>query len=102
MVPHYMVDVYHIAPRCTALENIQKVIKKLKRLVRGAPQSTKENPKSTSEEQCIARVHKVGVPTDYNSLPGGLVGPSMILPIKVNDPSCNALMDSRSNVTIII
>ncbi|KAK9542055.1 hypothetical protein VZT92_002054 [Zoarces viviparus] len=91
----------HIAPRCTEPENSQKVIKRLIRLVRGAQDGAKENPKNTSEEQYVARVNKVEVPKEGNSLPEGLVGPSLIHPIKVNDLSCHALMDSGSNVTII-
>ncbi|XP_068451557.1 uncharacterized protein [Clinocottus analis] len=91
----------HIAPRCTEPENPQKVIKRLIRVVRGAQDGTKENPKNTSEDQRVGRVHKVEVPDKDPRLPEGLVGPSMTHPIKVNELSCQALMDSGSNVTII-
>lgn len=91
----------HIATRCTEPENPQKVIRKLIRLVREAPDPTKENPKPTAEEQCVARSFKVEVPENDTDIPEGLVGPSFIHTIKVNDVSCEALIDSGSNVTII-
>ncbi|XP_036947992.1 uncharacterized protein LOC119016325 [Acanthopagrus latus] len=91
----------HIAPRCTAPENSQKVIRKLIRLVRGSPGPKQESPKPAAEEQCVARVNKVEVPENNTVLPEGLVGPSFIHTIKVNDVVCDALIDSGSNVTII-
>lgn len=91
----------HIATRCTAPENPQKVIRKLIRLVRGSPDPNKENPKPVAEEQCVARTNKVEVPENNTVLPEGLVGPSFIHAIRVNDMVCDALIDSGSNVTII-
>uniref|UniRef100_A0A672FVX5 Gypsy retrotransposon integrase-like protein 1 n=1 Tax=Salarias fasciatus TaxID=181472 RepID=A0A672FVX5_SALFA len=91
----------HIATRCTGAENPQKVIRKLIRVVRGAPDPTTENSKSATDESCVANVHKIEVPGKDANLPEGLVGPSFIHTIKVNDVPCNALIDSGSNVTII-
>ncbi|XP_038141331.1 uncharacterized protein LOC119783754 [Cyprinodon tularosa] len=91
----------HIATRCTAPEDLQKVIRKLIRLVRVSPSSSQDNPKNTGEEQCVARINKVEVPEHNTELPEGLVGPSFIHTIKVNDVVCEALIDSGSNVTII-
>lgn len=91
----------HIATRCTAPENLQKVIRKLIRLVRVSPLPNKENPNPAAEEQHVARTNKVEVPEPNTDLPEGLVGPSFIHTIKVNDVVCNALIDSGSNVTII-
>lgn len=94
-------DIGHIATRCSGPENPQKVISKLIRLERRLPEPTKESPKSTAEEQCVAKVNKVEVPEMDANLPEGLVGPSFIHTIKVNDVVCDALIDSGSNVTII-
>lgn len=91
----------HIATRCTAPENLQKVIRKLIRLVRVSPLPSKENPKPTGEEPYVARTNKVEVPEINTDLPEGLVGPSFIHTIKVNEVVCDALIDSGSNVTII-
>ncbi|KAL3996707.1 PHD finger protein 20 [Sarotherodon galilaeus] len=91
----------HIATRCTAPENPQKVIRKLIRLVRGVSGPNKEDPNPTGEEQCVARTNKVEVPETDTGLPEGLVGPSFIHTVKVNDVDCDALIDSGSNVTII-
>ncbi len=91
----------HIATRCTAPENLQKVVRKLIRLVRVPPVPNKENPKLAAEEQCVARTNKVEVPENHSDLPEGLVGPSFIHTIKINDVVCDALIDSGSNVTII-
>ncbi|XP_056457197.1 uncharacterized protein LOC130391037 [Gadus chalcogrammus] len=91
----------HIATRCTAPENLQKVIRKLIRLARVSPLSHKENPQPAAEEHCVARTNKVEVPENNTDLPEGLVGPSFIHTIKVNAVVCDALIDSGSNVTII-
>ncbi|KAK0136928.1 Paraneoplastic antigen Ma2 [Merluccius polli] len=91
----------HIATRCTAPENLQKVIRKLIRLARVSPLSHKENPQPAAEEHCVARTNKVEVPENNTDSPEGLVGPSFIHTIKVNDVVCDALIDSGSNVTII-
>lgn len=91
----------HIATRCAGPENPQKVIRKLIRLVRGVPEPTREIPNTTKEEQHVARISKVEIPEKDIDIPEGLVGPSFIHTIKVNDVSCNALIDSGSNVTII-
>ena len=91
----------HIATRCTAPENLQKVIRKLIRLARVSPLSHKENPQPAAEEHFVARTNKVEVPENNTDLPEGLVGPSFIHTIKVNDVVCDALIDSGSNVTII-
>lgn len=42
----------HIATRCSAPENPQKVISKLIRLVRSPPDPSKESPRPPAEEQC--------------------------------------------------
>ncbi|XP_070408024.1 paraneoplastic antigen Ma2 homolog [Nothobranchius furzeri] len=91
----------HIATRCTAPENPQKVIRKLIRLIRGVAGPNQEDPNPTGEEQCVARTNKVEVQETDTGLPEGLVGPSFIHTVKVNDVACDALIDSGSNVTII-
>lgn len=89
----------HMATKCTAPENTQKVIRKLIRQVRGGTERRKES--TTDQEECIARVNTANVPIQGADIPEGLIGPSSIAPIKVNDVSCNGLMDSGSTVTII-
>ncbi|XP_030594321.1 uncharacterized protein LOC115786334 [Archocentrus centrarchus] len=89
----------HIASKCTAPANTQKVIKKLIRQVRGATCGPKESSKGSDES--IARVNKVHIPETDTNLPEGLVGPSSVVKIKVNELPCDALMDSGSTVTII-
>ena len=89
----------HVATKCTAPENSSKVIRKLIRQVRGSPTEPKESSKSL--DNGIARVNKMEVPKTDSDLPEGLVGPSSDCTIKVNDLTCDALMDSGSNVTII-
>ena len=89
----------HVSTKCTAPGNSSKVIKKLIRQVRGSPTEQKESSKSP--DNGIARVNKVEVPKTDSDLPEGLVGPSSVCTIKVNDLTCDALMDSGSNVTII-
>ena len=69
--------------------------------MRGPPDPNKENPKPVAEEQCVARTNKIEVPENNTVLPEGLVGPSFIHAIRVNDVVCDALIDSGSNVTII-
>ncbi|KAK7929525.1 hypothetical protein WMY93_005920 [Mugilogobius chulae] len=76
-----------------------KVIQKLIRQVRGGAEEQKEGTKE--QDECVARVNTASVPTKSSDIPEGLIGPSSIAPIKVNDISCNGLMDSGSTVTII-
>ena len=90
----------HVATKCAAPENPSKVIKKLIRQVRGSPTEPKESSKSTDND--IARVNTMEVSKIDSDLPEGLVGPSAICTIKINDLTCDALMDSGSNVTIIL
>ncbi|XP_077388164.1 retrovirus-related Pol polyprotein from transposon 412 [Festucalex cinctus] len=89
----------HIAPKCTAPENLQKVIQKLIRQVRRSPGVPQDSPDDA--EECIAHVNTAHVPSFGSDIPEGLIGPPSIAPIKVNDISCNGLMDSGSTVTII-
>uniref|UniRef100_A0A8C7WVL3 Gypsy retrotransposon integrase-like protein 1 n=1 Tax=Oryzias sinensis TaxID=183150 RepID=A0A8C7WVL3_9TELE len=89
----------HVSVRCTAPENAQKVIKKLIRQVRDITTEQKEGVENSDE--CKARVNTMKAPKADARLPTGLVGPSSICNIKVNDILCDALMDSGSNVTII-
>lgn len=93
----------HIAPKCTSPENAQKVIRKLIRQVREPTNgpTTKQKENTQCPNEFIARVNKMEVPETEAKLPKGLVGPPSITTIKVNEISCDALMDSGSTVTII-
>ncbi|KAK7918879.1 hypothetical protein WMY93_010163 [Mugilogobius chulae] len=66
---------------------------------KGGAEEQKEGTKE--QDECVARVNTASVPTKSSDIPEGLIGPSSIAPIKVNDISCNGLMDSGSTVTII-
>uniref|UniRef100_A0A8C8DU84 ribonuclease H n=1 Tax=Oryzias sinensis TaxID=183150 RepID=A0A8C8DU84_9TELE len=89
----------HIAPKCTAPENSQKVIQKLIRQARRGTDAPRERKKDQKEP--IAHVNKTSVPIQSSDIPPGLIGPSSIAEIKVNNISCTGLMDSGSTVTII-
>lgn len=89
----------HVATKCTAPKNAQRVIKRLIRQVRGSPTEPKESTKNPNNG--VARVNTMEVPNKDSNLPEGLVGPSSICNMKVNGLTCDALMDSGANVTII-
>lgn len=89
----------HFANKCTAPENAQKVIKKLIHQVHGSKDG--QNKSTEDQDQCVAHVNTASVPTQNADIPEGLIGPSSIAPIKVNNISCDGLMDSGSTVTII-
>lgn len=65
--------------------------------MRGAADGLRRNARTTPER--VANVNKME--TSDTDLPQGLVGPSSVVPIKVNNLPCIALMDSGSNLTII-
>ncbi|XP_036066423.1 paraneoplastic antigen Ma3 homolog [Oryzias melastigma] len=89
----------HIAPKCTAPENSQKVIQKLIRQTRRSTDVQKESTEDQNEP--VAHVNKASVQNQNSVIPPGLIGPSSIAAIKVNNISCDGLMDSGSTVTII-
>lgn len=89
----------HIASKCNNPENAQKVIRKLIRQVRSPAESGKESTKDKVKYN--ATVNKVEISDADTGIPEGLIGPPTIEPIKVNDLTCDALLDSGSTVTII-
>ncbi|XP_036433704.1 uncharacterized protein LOC118812695 [Colossoma macropomum] len=89
----------HIATKCQAPENTQKVIRKLIRSLRKA-QEMKTKDSRSAGFSCSVRKSAVAVrqPGDF---PKGLIGPSSVVKVKVDGKPCSALMDSGSQVTII-
>lgn len=79
--------------KCTAPENVQKVITKIIQQVRGDTDGQTESAKD--REECLAKINIVEIPytTIDCELPEGLVGPSSTATIKVKNLSCDALMD---------
>ncbi|XP_076836716.1 uncharacterized protein LOC143482275 [Brachyhypopomus gauderio] len=89
----------HIATKCNAPENTQKVIQKLIRSLRRAQEGKTKDRKSAEMSCSVKRSSVMTVKTD--PLPKGLVGPSSVITVKINGEPCSALLDSGSQVTII-
>lgn len=92
----------HVATKCSAPENYQKVIQKLIRAQRqqrtnstSAPEAPpQDNPHHVSANRSAVEFHN-------SSLPEGLIGPSSTISIKVEGINCTALLDGGSQVTIV-
>lgn len=91
----------HIATHCTAPENSAKVIQKLLSALR-KNKDEKVSPKGSAEAKGVGSVRNGSVYTQQpQSLPEGLVGPSMTADVKIDGKPCRAILDSGSRVTII-
>ncbi|RXN17862.1 Retrovirus-related Pol polyprotein from transposon 297 [Labeo rohita] len=91
----------HIAPRCKATENYSLVIQKLVRSLRKARSGKMdESGKQSGGKASFSRKSQTVV-VEKSSLPAGLVGPALTITMKINGQSCEALLDSGSQVTII-
>lgn len=90
----------HIASKCRAPVNEKKVIQKLIQSLRKARGKQKNEEAPVEEHNWSVKRSAVQVkPT--TSIPEGLVGPSSVIPVKVNGTPCQALLDSGFVVTII-
>ena len=91
----------HIATQCQEPENPPEVIRKLLRSLKKAKEGKSEpSPQQTASKDAYCKKSNVR-PSAQSNLPSGLVGPASTLCIKINGHSCNALLDSGSQVTII-
>ena len=91
----------HIASQCQESENPPEVIRKLLRSLKRAKVGKSEpSPHPSVSREAYCKKSHVRKPAQSN-LPSGLVGPASTICIKINGHSCNALLDSGSQVTII-
>lgn len=90
----------HFSAKCKNDENQAKVIQKLIRSLRKAKQS---EPATQATNSCntVCQSKKSEVITLNRDIPKGLIGPSSVVPVKINGQPCDALLDSGSQVTII-
>lgn len=90
----------HFSAKCRNPDNKGKVIQKLIQYVRkakeGEPSATQKE-----DEHTISVSKKSEVTAMEQDLPWGLIGPSSLVPVKINGQRCDALLDSSSQVTII-
>ncbi|XP_034740281.1 zinc finger CCHC domain-containing protein 12-like [Etheostoma cragini] len=92
----------HVATKCSAPENHQKVIQKLiraQRQLRGSQLIKSMTTPAADTHDANVRKSTANVQTDH--LPEGLVGPPSTACVKVEGRPCTALLDSGSQVTII-
>lgn len=90
----------HFSSKCRNPENQSKVIQKLIRSLRKAKQGESSAPQ-TEIGHTVCAAKKSEVTTLRRDIPQGLIGPSSVVPIKINGEQCDALLDSASQVTII-
>ncbi|KAK0140650.1 Zinc finger protein 862 [Merluccius polli] len=86
----------HFSAKCHNAENQAKVIQKLIHSLKKAKQG--ESPVS---RPTVCSAKKSVITTLRRDIPHGLIGPSSIVPVKINGQHCDALLDSGSQVTII-
>lgn len=93
----------HIATKCQAAPNSEQVIQKLIRSLRKAKSGKNDessDPKRDSDQACFSRKSQTEV-YESSGLPKGLVGPASTVEVKLNGCTCQALLDSGSQVTIV-
>ncbi len=91
----------HIAPRCKATENYSLVIQKLVRSLRKSRSERMDQSGKLSRDTDSFSRKSQTVVVEKSSLPAGLVGPTLKITMKINGQSCEALLDSGSQATII-
>lgn len=90
----------HYSARCQNAENQAKVIQKLIHSLKKAKRGEQPSPAS-GDHPTVCSTRKSEVTTRGRGIPQGLIGPSSIIPVKINGQHCDALLDSGSQITII-
>lgn len=85
----------HFSAKCRNPENQGKVIQKLIRTVKKSKQSELSAPQ-TEDGHTVCVAKKSEVTAMKQDLPRGLIGPSSLVPVKINGQQCDALLDSAS------
>lgn len=91
----------HFSSKCKNPENAGKVIQKLiqsLRKAKGRDSSSGKDGMGTTD--CSVKRSAVAVQGERQP-PKGLIGPTSVVPLRVNGQACEALLDSGSQVTII-
>lgn len=92
-------EIGHYSAKCRNKENQSKVIQKLIRSLKKAKQGEPAPSTGNGPTNCAAKKSEVTI--SKPDIPQGLIGPSSIVPVKINGQQCDALLDSGSQVTII-
>lgn len=90
----------HFATKCRNPENQAKVIRKLIHALKVTKDRQQSGDTTTYVANCEVK-KSIVTSSEPAGLPEGLIGPPSIVPVKVNGYSCDALLDSGSQVTII-
>uniref|UniRef100_A0AAQ4P6T0 ribonuclease H n=1 Tax=Gasterosteus aculeatus aculeatus TaxID=481459 RepID=A0AAQ4P6T0_GASAC len=90
----------HFSAKCHNAENQAKVIQKLIQSLKKAKQG-ESSAQATGSSHTVCSAKKSEITILQGDIPQGLIGPSSIVPVKINGQQCNALLDSGSQVTII-
>ncbi|KAL6459408.1 hypothetical protein MHYP_G00328800 [Metynnis hypsauchen] len=91
----------HVAAKCQAPENPQRVIQKFIHARHAVRDGRKETRGSAGDDSFNVQVNRGVINGQNGRLPRGLVGPLSTALVKVEGIKCIALIDSGSQVTII-
>ncbi|KAL7831312.1 hypothetical protein SRHO_G00308150 [Serrasalmus rhombeus] len=91
----------HISAKCQAPEDPQRVIQKFIRARHAAKDGKRESAVHSEDDSPKIYVNRGVVRGKSKCIPGGLVGPPSLVPVKVGGRQCTALIDSGSQVTIV-
>nr|XP_055033931.1 uncharacterized protein LOC129422186 [Misgurnus anguillicaudatus] len=92
----------HIATKCQSPENSTQVINKLVRSLRKARKVRNDSNYNnrSGDRACFSKNSHIHT-YEPNGLPKGLVGPTSTVNVKICGQSCEALLDSGSQVTLV-
>ena len=93
-------EVGHIATKCSSPENEKRVIRRLIALLNKAKRNYSPD-RDFNTTHCSAKKQAVHAKTT-TTFPKGLIGPPTTAQVKVNGHPCTEILDSGSQVTIIL